>query len=1048
MRVTIDLMKKSTQIIDLSNVINPRVGDDDLLLPLHIVYGDNQTDMRGKDVEFISEDTNKQRIYVGGTCNTNTPGDNLYMGNLTFRFPAGTFKADGTYDPDKTMFRIVDKATNKVISSVNVKITVMKNSIEFDFDPDNTSYDSRLEKMLHGFHDEGQAMLDDIKNLNDQAKSNVSGDTAATANAAKKQADQNAGDISDMQGEIAGARGRFADMAGREDAQDAAINQKESIVNANANYAELKRKDAQQDVEIANKAEKFELEEKLADSVGAIQAQIDAGNVATMNRHIHDYDKLETDFTNANNKITEAKSQLTQLTKAPNVDSSTELGDARVAAGSLGGDTYPTVGQAIRAQADDLATSMSQLGVYSKKFSVKANMSHSSTVDQLPVRIKKGESYSVKTVTTLSSPANLKLFEINSGDEYVGQNVGATTDTTVNYVAKEDVTKLGWSIDPVNSDYDIYIIVTKSDSVLNKAEENQSDLTMIKGDAAFAKLSLLLSKDNEHSSTTDQVAVDLKEGDVYQVFFSSPADSEAVQVMEFSEDGKGDKALVIGNDGKTHSPNATTNGIFEYVAQKDVSKIGVYVAAPSATGILDVLITKKNSARQQLVSLTSYVSDEQTIASGVSLSSSKNGLYIPLEKGTSYNFTYYSDVPVNVQLFEYDLYDLSGGTKTLQFNSLVSGNQNTISTRKCNFIGVFINNPSDQEAHVKYSLALEGSKQYTSATFKQLISFNKQFNNFESSVHADLIGNDLLSIAPVDDDKLAEYANLFCNASSNTEQFIYFTDPHPMHFGWNNELNTQTYLALQHYYNSTPTAFALSGGDWLQSGQTPTQAAVTIGRINGLTKHLFNNNFYTVLGNHDSNYQGIDDAGTPRKGTLSQQALADLWFPRYHRCYYSFDGFSTKFYILDSGSDWDTKMNDYRFEQVYWLAQQLIANNDAHSAIAVHIWWNLNEDTVPTPFAQTITQVIEAYNAHGSVTINGKSYDFSGKNGRVEFVLCGHLHIDRNGTAAGIPVVASLNATETTGYGFELVLADYDKRSLTEVRVGGRGSSRVFSLDN
>lgn len=264
MRVTIDLMKKSTQIIDLSNVINPRVGDDDLLLPLHIVYDDNQTDMRGKDVEFLSNDTNKKRIYVAGTCNTNTPGDNLYMGNLTFRFPAGTFKADGTYDPDKTMFRIVDKETQKVISSVNVKITVMKNNIEFDFDPDKTSYNSRLENMLHDFHDKGQAMLDEIKNLSNQAKSNVSGDTATTANEAKKQADQNAGDINDMQGEIAGARGRFANMADREDAQDAAINRKENIANANANYAALKQKDAQQDAVLAQKAGKFELEDKLA----------------------------------------------------------------------------------------------------------------------------------------------------------------------------------------------------------------------------------------------------------------------------------------------------------------------------------------------------------------------------------------------------------------------------------------------------------------------------------------------------------------------------------------------------------------------------------------------------------------------------------------------------------------------------------------------------------------------------------------------------------------------------------------------------------------
>lgn len=264
MRVTIDLMKKSTQIIDLSNVINPRVGDDDLLLPLHICYGDNLYDMRENDVEFLTQDTNKNNIYIAGTCNTNTPGDNLYTGDLTFRFPAGTFKVDGTYDPDQTMFRIVDKATQKVISSVNVKITVMKNAIEFNFDPDKSSYDSRAETMLQDFHDKGQAMLDEITGLNNQAKSNVSGDTAATANEAKQQANANAGDISDLKGEVAGARGRFADLPGREDAQDTAISQKETIVNANANYAALQQKDAQQDVALNQKAGKFELEDKLS----------------------------------------------------------------------------------------------------------------------------------------------------------------------------------------------------------------------------------------------------------------------------------------------------------------------------------------------------------------------------------------------------------------------------------------------------------------------------------------------------------------------------------------------------------------------------------------------------------------------------------------------------------------------------------------------------------------------------------------------------------------------------------------------------------------
>lgn len=81
---------------------------------------------------------------------------------------------------------------------------------------------------------------------------------------AEGQAGKDAGDISDLKGEVTGARGRFTNMADREDAQDAEINQKESIVNANANYAALKQKDAQQDAEIASKAGKFELEEKLS----------------------------------------------------------------------------------------------------------------------------------------------------------------------------------------------------------------------------------------------------------------------------------------------------------------------------------------------------------------------------------------------------------------------------------------------------------------------------------------------------------------------------------------------------------------------------------------------------------------------------------------------------------------------------------------------------------------------------------------------------------------------------------------------------------------
>ena len=293
-RITVDLTKASTETLDLTSVLNPRVGDGQLSVPLHIIYGtddsgnDDPVDMRDKDIEFLSQDTNKNDIYVSGTVTTNSKGDDPYNGNVTFVFPEGTFKVSGTYDVDKTMFRIINKADKIVLSTVNVKLNVLEGGgSDYNFDPNKTSYNSRLEDMLKlaqsqmkdkianadkeaqaaltdakqkaadiikDANDQAQSLLDDIKQTNDEAKSNVAGDTAATAKQAKQQANDNAGKVHDLQGEVADARGRFMTLSDRENKQDFNIDRKEDKANANANYAAEQQRNNIQDAQIATKA--------------------------------------------------------------------------------------------------------------------------------------------------------------------------------------------------------------------------------------------------------------------------------------------------------------------------------------------------------------------------------------------------------------------------------------------------------------------------------------------------------------------------------------------------------------------------------------------------------------------------------------------------------------------------------------------------------------------------------------------------------------------------------------------------------------------------
>ena len=291
--------------------------------------------------------------------------------------------------------------------------------------------------------------------------------------------------------------------------------------------------------------------------------------------------------------------------------------------------------------------------------------------------------------------------------------------------------------------------------------------------------------------------------------------------------------------------------------------------------------------------------------------------------------------------------------------------------------------------------------------------------------------------------KCREFASLF-NGSNEIESFIFFSDPHLLEHGENYEsyLNKQI-TTIEKCYKSSPTSFVMCGGDWLGNSDTQAEAKYKLGYIDGFMHGMFDK-YYPVLGNHDTNYQGYAADGTAKAGHLGNETIANLWYREYGANYYAFDGANTRFYVLDSGTDWENTINDYRLDQLEWFASKLKTEDKPHSAVAIHIYF-INTAGDKGILASEMDNIINAYHNRSSIDVNGTTYDFSNCTGRVEFVITGHTHLDMTTSINGVPVICTLNTRNGGGPSFDMVYVDYDNRKVNTVRVGA-GSNRSFNL--
>lgn len=286
------------------------------------------------------------------------------------------------------------------------------------------------------------------------------------------------------------------------------------------------------------------------------------------------------------------------------------------------------------------------------------------------------------------------------------------------------------------------------------------------------------------------------------------------------------------------------------------------------------------------------------------------------------------------------------------------------------------------------------------------------------------------------------------NNTTHVDKFIFFTDPHTLpHGDWEN-LFKIIMTPLRKYNLVLPNDFVLCGGDWLTNSDTQSEAIMKLGFATAWMQQNFNV-YYGLVGNHDTNYQGVVSPDDSSSGNLTQDTINNVMFGRNGgKSYYDVADNNTRFYMMDSGIDWLSEtMTNYQWEQVEWFALKLIENDDEHSAIAMHILTrnDFGDTDLDVLFTKNIMEIASAYNSRTTITKNGVTYDFTACNGYCEFCIGGHSHKDLIHIYNNIPMVATINASNNY-LCFDYVIVDYDENKLKLVRFGLSGSDRETTI--
>lgn len=164
--IVLDLMKPANVLTDLTPNFQGRVGDSGSIIKVWFKMNGLPYSLEDKEVWFEGIDPQGERFKVASTLDVASPGDSLRAGKVSFKFVGGTFSNPGDWDEDNTFFVIKQGGTANVLSTINVKLHVLDNQVEFGVT--KYSFDTDLDKIEQAAQDEYNTM---VKQWHDQTAS-------------------------------------------------------------------------------------------------------------------------------------------------------------------------------------------------------------------------------------------------------------------------------------------------------------------------------------------------------------------------------------------------------------------------------------------------------------------------------------------------------------------------------------------------------------------------------------------------------------------------------------------------------------------------------------------------------------------------------------------------------------------------------------------------------------------------------------------------------------------------------------------------------------
>lgn len=297
-------------------------------------------------------------------------------------------------------------------------------------------------------------------------------------------------------------------------------------------------------------------------------------------------------------------------------------------------------------------------------------------------------------------------------------------------------------------------------------------------------------------------------------------------------------------------------------------------------------------------------------------------------------------------------------------------------------------------------------------------------------------------------------------ASGDGDSFVFITDIHYP----NNRMFSP--LLAKWVCDATNTRRIIINGDYINKENTKSDALNMICRTAALYNFPGIDTFRTV-GNHEYNNPSASDASedlakelstSELKNAITNTNVPSIVFDNNTLSYY-FDNARKKIRYLVGIVD---RASNIPVASVKFIADHINDAPDGYICVIINhtVLTYTNNQPTPVPSAAPLVTLIDAVRNHGSVTVQGTSYNFSGRNVDVAGVLCGDYHLDMiYRTSGGVPIIATTCDTlqEATGgltrtlgtiseSAFDIVYINTINRIINLRRIGA-GSDRNVTFD-